>query len=152
MEGLRVVLGGLRATLSLLGYPDVFSFVFVFPADAGTVVLKSGVMYDEHLCVVALTGWREGSIPIRLPLTSSCDPLLLLFVYFWIMVNTGSLLFWIILKTSTLLVVLSDLLFQFLTKKKHVYTTTASSPISYSSFCHKCYIRYSVKYKHGPNK
>ena len=45
--------GWLKAYLIILWLPDAFSFS-VFPVGAGTVVLKSGVMYAEHFCVVAL--------------------------------------------------------------------------------------------------
>ena len=46
-------------------------------------------MYEEHLCVVALTSIVRGT-HFRLPLTSLCD-LPLLFVYF--QVNNGALYF-----------------------------------------------------------
>ena len=37
---------------------DASLFASVFPVDAGTVALKVGVIYKEHLCAVALTGSR----------------------------------------------------------------------------------------------
>ena len=38
-----------EAYLVTLWLSDASSFVSVFPVDAGTVALKSGVMYEEHL-------------------------------------------------------------------------------------------------------
>ena len=47
-------------------------------------------MYEEHLCVVALTSMMsEEPSSFRLPLTSLCDLPLLFFVYF--QVNNGVL-------------------------------------------------------------
>ena len=44
------------AHLVILWLLDASSFVSVFPVDAGTVALQLGVMYEEYLCTVALTG------------------------------------------------------------------------------------------------
>ena len=48
-------------------------------------------MYEEHLCVVALTSIEREPSSFRLPLTSLCDLPLLFFVYF--QVNNGVLYF-----------------------------------------------------------
>ena len=110
--------GGLRHILPFFGYQICFSVCLCFSGRRGTVALKLDVMYEEHHVAA-----REGSIPTRLPLTSSCDPPLL-FVYQVFQVNntTGVLYFWIVLKTSsTFSVILSLLLlFQCLTEKTHV--------------------------------
>ena len=53
MEGRR---GWFEAYLVILWLSDTCSFVSVFSVDAGTVALKLGVIYEEHLGAVALTG------------------------------------------------------------------------------------------------
>ena len=69
----------------LVTLTDRCSFLCV-SGQRGTI---SKSMYEEHLCVVALTLSEEPS-SFRLPLTSLCD-LPLLFVYF--QVNNGVLYF-----------------------------------------------------------
>ena len=74
------LLGGLRLTFSLFGYKMLLRFSLMFTVDALTVVLKIDTMYKEHLCAVALTdSAREGSLSIRLSLTSLSNPPLIFF-------------------------------------------------------------------------
>ena len=67
----------------------LFPFVsFCVPGQRGAIAKSK---HEEHLCVVALTSWSEEPSSFREPLTSLCDLLLLLFVYF--QVNNGVLYF-----------------------------------------------------------
>ena len=61
-----------------------------FPCASGQRGAIAKSMYEEHLCVVALTSIERGTQFFRLPLTSLCD-LPLLFGYF--QVNNGVLYF-----------------------------------------------------------
>ena len=67
----------------LVTLTDRCSFLCV-SGQRGTIAIKS--RHEKHLCVVALTSWSEEPSSFRLPLTSSCDLLLLLFYF---QVNTG---------------------------------------------------------------
>ena len=65
--------GGFETHRVILATRCFFITYLCFYGQRWTVALKSGVMYEEHLCVVPQQVAREGSIPTRLPLTLSCN-------------------------------------------------------------------------------